>query len=221
MKKAILFLNVFVVLFVSLMASSSVFAATSSKSTESITSVVSPNSVAIGSRPGVTVTAEIDDKIGVIKIVLFYRLTGASDYNSETMHADEKGDYRYVINQTEAESASAGLEYYIEVSDFTGNRLLHGSANLPLLASFGDGSGNAVAVKNVGAEFGVKNFKNQDGYDPDNANEPLWKNKWLWIGVGVLAAAAIADSNSGGDEPAGEPGFSIDIEGSSPEPAGP
>ncbi|MFV2055431.1 MAG: hypothetical protein ACC707_03145 [Thiohalomonadales bacterium] len=221
MKISILTINILSMFFAIAMASSVVYAESSSaKSTEKIISVVTPNSDAVGARPGVTVTAEIAESVGVIKIVLFYRAMGASDYRSKTMHADKNGEYRYVIDQEELDAT--GLEYYLEVSDFSGNTLLHGYANSPLAANFADGLGNnAVAVRNYGVHTSPNNniVSSQGQNQSLKGNEPLWKNKWLWIGVGVLAAAAIANNNSG-DEPNADPGYSLVVEGSQPEAGG-
>jgi hypothetical protein len=204
MKKTILYLCIISVI----ISSGGVYAAKlSTTSVKTFATKVTSNPVTAASGQGVTVTAEIPVKVRVIKIVLYYRAVDASKYNSRTMHADKNGEYRYVISQSELDSPE--FEYYIEATNVHGNILQHGSANLPLVVSFGNGSS---AGNNNLAEVKGRNHSN------DN-KDPLWKNKWLWIGVGVLAAAAISNNNS--DDTTSKPGFSITIEGPQPEPAAP
>lgn len=201
MKKTILYLCIISIIIFSGGAYAAKF---STKSTKAFATKVTSNPLTAASGRGVTVTAEIPVKIRVIKIVLYYRAVNANKYNSRTMHADKNGEYRYVINQSELDAPE--FEYYIEATNVHGNVLQHGSANLPLVVSFTDGSG--TRNNNVAGE----------NHSNDN-KDPLWKNKWLWIGVSVLAAAAISNNNS--DDTNSKPGFSITIEGPQPEPAAP
>jgi len=182
-------------------------------SESSLTSIVTANPRSRTDEPSLTVTAEFSEETTVIKIELYYRAIGASRYKIATMHANKNGDYRYNISKSELDYP--GLEYYIMAFDFTGDSLMQGNKNLPLVANLADGwNENLIAARTTfGSNFknriAIASSFNQSGSPKDS----LLKNKWLWIGVGLLAVAVI--SNDSDDE---EPGFSLTVEAPLPAP---
>ena len=145
----------------------------------------------------IPIKAHVTDNRGVQSVILYYRVKGAKDYNQITMaKVGETDDYSATIPKEAV--IEPGIEYYIQAVDLAGNVLLHGFSFSPLIVSVSPTSdgGAARAAVLTGGSIAVSNGDSAKG------SEKLYKNKWLWIGVGVVAAGIIA-SQSGSDDSGG------------------
>jgi len=165
-------------------------------------------------RPGENFTLKVlaKDNVGVKSVVLFYRSIGSQNYIRKTMFNDQ-GD-QYSIELTAKELAAPGIEYYIQAEDLSGNTLLHGYSFSPMRIAVQGTSDNPAAVPaatlattpatstNTVESKGVTLLQNNSSENAPKSEESIFKNKWLWIGVGIAAAAIAA---SGGSDSGGQP----------------
>jgi hypothetical protein len=149
------------------------------------------------------------DNVGVKSVILFYRAIGENNYNRVLMQRNALSD-EYSVDLGEEKINYPGLEYYIQAEDLAGNTLLHGYSFSPLIVKVLDAEGS----ESTGVATAV-------GQKSTTSTTSLFYNKWLWIGAGVVAAAALASSgsdsggnNSGNTNPTG--GLSATVEASTP-----
>lgn len=136
-----------------------------------------------------SLVATVTDNVAIKKVLLFYRSIGSTSYISVLMQLGTNNNYRYVISQQDI--TAPGIEYYIQAEDMAGNTLLHGYPFSPMIAKMDSTFGSEPVTQSSKIDLGDKNSRM-------TGVESVWKNKWLWAGVGILAAAAI--SNSGDDD---------------------
>jgi len=129
------------------------------------------------------IAATVTDDSGVKSVTLFYRAVGASHYEREAMkRALDSNEYSATIKISDS-----GVQYYIQAEDVQGNTVLNGYSFSPF----------TIRVAKAGEE-------NNAGGAADNAfagsekEESSSSMKWVWIGLGVLAAGALAGGGGGG-----------------------
>lgn len=129
----------------------------------------------IGEQP--TIHAIVTDNVGVKTVTIFYRDTGAKDFQRKQM-AREPGTDDYSI--TLPAITASGIEYYLQATDLAGNTLLHGHTFAPLTLSVNAPPGAVAQHAQV------------------DASKEQGVNKWVWIGLGALAVGALAGGGGGG-----------------------
>ncbi len=161
--------------------------------------------IAAGSDHQILVTAT--DNVAIKNVTLFWRDTGDNMYRNKTMRNVPNTD-DYSVTLSAGELRGNGLEYYIEATDQAGNTLLLGYAFSPI----------AVVVEQPVLNEQVAGASAMDSTTPEKIPEKEYEsdksNKWLWIGLAVLAVGALASSSGGGGDgggggtsggPSGEP----------------
>ncbi len=92
----------------------------------------------------VTVSAKANDNIGVASVSLYYKKNGDSTFTKKTMsYSDATGMYTTTIPSSAV--TAAGIEYYLEVKDSTGNSAYSGSSAVPYAITT-DGTPSLLAV---------------------------------------------------------------------------
>ena len=137
-----------------------------------------------------TIHATVTDNIGVKNVTIFYRDMGAIDFKRTEMMRELGTKDEYMA--TLPEIMAPGIEYYIQATDNAGNTILHGHTFSPLTLTVSPD---------------VLPQEGQDAMVIAPQEEAVAKpakgiNKWVWIGLGVLAVGALAGGGGGGgDEP--------------------
>jgi len=171
-----------------------------------------PNTKPISQGESYYITATVTDNVGVKDVLLFYRTIGATEYKRLLM--DNGGNDLYSKEIPSSDLLSPGIQYYIQAEDLAGNTLLHGYSFSPLVVKVNpgkDSEGNPIALFGAGS-------KSIQLTEQGGQKESIWKNKWLWIGVGVLAAS-VALNNSGDETspPPAKPGATMVISAPVPQ----
>jgi len=137
------------------------------------------------------IKAIVTDNVGIQSVILFYRTIGIDNYQRVQMNqVEESNDYVATLGFNV--TVEPGIEYYIQAVDMAGNVLLSGYSFSPLTIAVTSVESATVPAQapTLSAEQSTK-------------EEQLGKkktNKWLWIGLGVLAVGVIAAVAGGGDE---------------------
>jgi len=142
------------------------------------------------------IKATITDNVGIQTVTLFYRTLGTEEYKRVQMNQLANTD-DYVAMLGVKETLGPGIEYYIQAIDLAGNALLYGYSFSPLTIGI---IPNEPTPSVAQAQTSIST--NQ----PAVKEEQLGKkktNKWLWIGLGVLAVGAIAAVAGGGSDDGG------------------
>ena len=139
-----------------------------------------------------SISATVKDNVGIESVVLHFRVNAEQQYSARDMIRSDQTDL-FIATLEPDEIVQPSLEYYFEATDTNGNAVLEGFPLIPFSLAVGD----AVMQKSVAS-----------GIDGDGSSDSgLSKKSWLWIGLGVLAAGALASSagggGSGGDDSAG------------------
>lgn len=159
-------------------------------------------SIKAGSRQ--IIKASITDNVGVKTVTLYYRTIGLKNYSNIKMDKVEGTD-DYAATLGFEDTVVPGIEYYIQAVDLAGNALLHGYSFSPLtIGIIPSEPGIGVAQTEV----------DSNSFEQDPIDEPVSKqnktNTWLWVGLGILAAGAVAavavNNDGGGSAPSGTPG---------------
>lgn len=133
------------------------------------------------------ISATVTDNVGVKSVLLFYRISGNANYKRAAMIKSQQSVYYYNIPAEEI--SKPGMEYYIQAEDLAGNTLLQGHSISPMVAKV---SGTASADEKFTSS------KSTSGQSTSSGS--IWKNKWLWVGVGALVGGvALAAGGGGGD----------------------
>lgn len=161
--------------------------------------------IAAGKDHEILVTAT--DNVAIKNVTLFYRDTGDNMYRNMPMRNVPNTD-DYSVTLSTSELHGNGLEYYIQATDHAGNTLLLGYAFSPI----------AVVVEHPALNEQMASSSVIDSTTPEKIPEKEYEsdksNKWLWIGLAVLAVGALASSSGGGGDgggggtsggPSGEP----------------
>lgn len=130
-------------------------------------------------------TATVADENGVKRVMLFYRDAGQTKYKSTELRKSGAAD-TFVIELDASELSPPSFEYYLQAEDVAGNIILRGHSYGPLVLTIND---SAEAPQRAGNNVNDKKIALEDSGS---------SKKWLWIGLGVLAAGAVAASSGGG-----------------------
>ena len=133
--------------------------------------------------------AKVTDNVGVDTVLLFYRVVGTETYKRVQMTGIEGTD-EYTVTLGYEETVEPGIEYYFQAIDYDGNSLLYGYSFSPLLLRVAKNSSKSTADLAQDGASGVE--------APTKIQEKKI-NKWVWIGLGVLAAGVLA-AVAGGDD---------------------
>jgi len=141
------------------------------------------------------IKATITDNVGIKSVTLFYRNTGTESYKRVKMEHVENTN-EYVTTLGIEDTAEPGIEYYIQAVDLAGNALLHGYSFSPLTL--------AVVQREPTSEIDTEISLADTPASTDPALGKQKKtNKWLWIGLGVLAVGVIAAVAGGSGDDGG------------------
>lgn len=154
--------------------------------------VSEPSSQALVPGKAYTIAVKATDNVGVKQVILFYRTIGSGDYKRVLLK--NEGESHYSVTLSGDEIADPGIEYYVQTEDLAGNTLLTGYSFSPLVVRAGGTSSGSEDMAALSAGDSLAGAMGDAG-----ASEPLWKNKWLWIGVAAVAGVALSQ---GGDSPA-------------------
>jgi len=132
----------------------------------------------------ISIEATVTDNVGVESVTLFYREVNATEFKRLKMNRD-LDSFIYTAQLTATDSP--GLEYYIQATDLAGNTLLFGYSFSPL----------TIAV--VPAAIVDSTVK------PDEEQKKSGISKWVWIGLGVVAAGAALSGGGGGSDTTAPP----------------
>lgn len=144
-------------------------------------------------------SATVTDNEEVSEVVLYLRVQGAEIYESVPMNPIP-GTSIYTVTVDITTTDSTVLEYYMNASDSSGNRVVRGFAFDPLLRDLMPANELAATTEPVAAPAPV----------PARVGISTGR-KILYIGLGVLAVGALAAAASGGgggggdDMPGGGP----------------
>ena len=146
------------------------------------------------------IKATITDNVGVKTVTLFYRTIGSEDYKRVQMNqVDGTDDYITILGFQD--TVEPGIEYYIQAVDLAGNALLNGYSFSPLKIGITPADTSAPATSTAQAQ--TESLPGEQA-PKDEALGKKKTNKWLWIGLGVLAVGVIAAVAGGGDDGGGE-----------------
>lgn len=150
------------------------------------------------------IRATVTDNVAVKSVTVFYRdQVGATEYKRKVMDR-ELGTDDFVT--TLPKVAAPGLEYFIQATDRAGNTILHGHTFSPLTINVATGKGATDKQE-------VAKAAQKSGPSMEPAEGKI--SKWVWIGLGVLAVAALA-GGGGSDGPAAVPTGTVVISGATP-----
>jgi len=140
----------------------------------------------LGDDGGMQFSAIVTDDRGVKSVVLYYRERNSQHFLSKSMQRRLSDSDTYVVSLSKDDISHDGIEYYIKAEDVSGNTLLHGYSFAPIILGFE--SGKAAIISDP------LNTTTLDKSVVSKKNTPLWKNKWLWIGVGAVVVS-VASTN--------------------------
>ncbi len=152
----------------------------------------------------IEIVADVTDNQGIDEVTLFYRVKGMSSYSRITMRSEGGGFYSAVIPKENA--TEAGIEFYIQASDQSGNVALRGFAGEPILM--------AVAPMPPAPETQEPPLFTTEA----PVLKPWYKKWWVWTMVVVVAGGAAAAAANGSDRnkqngptPTGNQGGSVQV----------
>ena len=150
------------------------------------------------------VTAKVTDDTAVASVIVHYREKGTRDFQPMLMqNLDGSSHYEALISGTSI--SAAGIEYFFEATDSSGNTLeMYGSDGEPFSVAVVQQEVSVVNRINISVPNGGK-APQVSSRSADQSVLPIKKknNKtWLWVGLGILAAAAIAGAAGGGSDSA-------------------
>lgn len=162
-----------------------------------------PNTSLVPAGEFINIHATVTDNVGVKDVTIFYRdKISTGEYKRTKMTREQGTDF---YSAALPGVMAPGVEYYLQATDLAGNTILHGHTFSPLSITMTPG-----APAQEGA--GERTMALQDDV-AEPANKGI--NKWVWIGLGVLAVAGLAGSDSGDPDPTTG---TIVITGSTPAP---
>jgi len=137
------------------------------------------------------IKAVVTDNVGVKIVLLFYRVAGTEDYKRVQMSPVDGTD-NYTVTLGYKETIEPGIEYYFQAIDYAGNSFLYGYSFSPLqLRIVKNQTQQIPELVQSGAKGNPKPDKKSEGK----------LDKWVWIGLSVLAVGVIA-AVAGGDDSA-------------------
>jgi len=139
----------------------------------------------------VDIKATVTDNVGVKNVILFYRDANVAEFKRLKMNRD-LDSFIYTAQLTTTDSP--GLEYYIQATDLAGNTLLFGYSFSPLTIAVVPAVMDGITMNNSSAAMAVTTVK------ADEEKEKSGISKWVWIGLGVVAAGAALSGGGGGND---------------------
>jgi len=141
----------------------------------------------------IDIKATVTDNVGVKNVILFYRDVNATEFKRLKMNRD-LDSFIYTAQLTATNSPS--LEYYIQATDQGGNTVLFGYSFSPLtiaviLTAMDNSDANAVVTAST--------------VEVDGEQKKSGISKWVWIGLGVVAAGAALSGGGGGSDSTAPP----------------
>ncbi|HEY7774383.1 MAG TPA: hypothetical protein VIC26_14465 [Marinagarivorans sp.] len=162
------------------------------------------------------VTARVTDDTGVDKVIVHYRARGTRDFDPiEMQNLDGSSHYEALIVGQNIHSA--GIEYFFEATDGSGNTLeMYGSDGEPFAIAVVDQEVSVVNKINITVPDGARGGSARN-HTSSQSVLPIKKKSnsktWLWVGLGVLAAAVVAGAAGGGSDSAPGGGGTADNTG--------
>ncbi|NOX91029.1 MAG: hypothetical protein GXP18_00835 [Gammaproteobacteria bacterium] len=156
----------------------------------------------------IDIKATVTDNVGVKNVILFYRDADTVEFKRLKMNRDLDS---FIYTAQLAATDSPGLEYYIQATDLAGNTLLFGYSFSPLTIAV-----VPVAVDNIAA---TDNSDTNAAAAATPAVEEKKKSgisKWVWIGLGVVAAGAALSGGGGNNSDPPPTTGSLTISGPTP-----
>ena len=144
------------------------------------------------------VTAKVTDDTGVDTVILHYREKGTRNFEPTVMqNLDGSAHYEaLIIGQS---IHTAGIEYFFEATDSSGNTLeMYGSDGEPFSVAVVQQEVSVVNKINITVPNGARGGPSNQSVLPIKKSSN--KKTWLWVGLGVLAAAVIAGAAGGGSD---------------------
>lgn len=144
------------------------------------------------------VTAKVTDDTGVDTVILHYREKGTRNFEPTVMqNLDGSAHYEALIVGQSIHTA--GIEYFFEATDSSGNTLeMYGSDGEPFSVAVVQQEVSVVNKINITVPNGVRGGSSNQSVLPIKKSSS--KKTWLWVGLGVLAAAVIAGAAGGGSD---------------------
>ena len=156
-----------------------------------------------------SIKATVKDNVSVNTVSLFYRRVGETQYQRKAMQRETRDSDIFSVTLGRKELSAPGIEYYIQATDIAGNSVLYGYAFEPIKLS-------VLSDKDSTADTNDTAFS--DALNGDSKEKKKSGSKWIWIGLGVLAAGAVAAAASGGSGGGSDGGDSGTITISGPVP---
>jgi len=154
----------------------------------------------------IDIKATVTDNVGVKDVILFYRDANATEFKRLKMNRD-LDSFIYTAQLTATDSP--GLEYYIQATDQGGNTLLFGYSFSPLTIAV---TPAAMDNSDANAAMAAATVK------LDGEKKKSGISKWVWIGLGVVAAGAALSGGGGGSDSTGPPAATGSLTISGPTP---
>jgi len=160
----------------------------------------------------IDIKAIVTDNVGVKDVILFYRDANTVEFKRLKMNRD-LDSFIYTAQLTAANSP--GLEYYIQATDQGGNTVLFGYSFSPLTIAVTPAAMDSVAATdNIDTHAAVAAAT----VEVDGENKKSGISKWVWIGLGVVAAGAALSGGGGGSDSTGPPAATGSLTISGPTP---
>jgi len=163
---------------------------------------------------GNVIKATVTDDIGVGEVSLFFRPEGNDRFIRIQMRpAKAKNIYAATLPELD----SGNMEYYIQATDTSGNKILKGKQFIPLIAKVNGSTTTPPSGDQDEPIAPVPIIQTQISAEKE---EKTGISKWVWIGAGVLAVGAIAAASSGGGDSGGgnPPANTVNVTVSAPLP---
>lgn len=131
----------------------------------------------------IRIQATVTDNVGIKEVTVFYREAGSSVYQRMTM-LEAPGRDIYSVDLPAA--AGSRIEYFIQATDLAGN-IAPEQLVEPYVIALRPVDVATTGIGQAGAESAQKDATGLKGV-----------NKWVWIGLGVVAAGVLLSSGDGG-----------------------
>jgi len=138
-------------------------------------------------------SATVVDDQALAEVRLYYRYSGETSFTDIMMTPIASSAVYIASLDTEAGDLRA-IEYYIEARDKAGNRIVQGHPFNPMVRLMGEDESQVVA-------------NTQDAV-PDTSR----RRRWLYVGLGVLAAGAVAVAANSRSTDGGDGDFVITVD---------
>lgn len=148
--------------------------------------VVDTGAIEKDNRDSVRILSDVLDDVGISGVSLYYREAGSSAAYSVVKLRRDSTNGRYVALIDNAGAKSGQIEIYLEATDTSENLTRWPAPRNPLVINISSATPGKPHTSNVRS------------------------NRWMWIGLGVLAVG-IAAAAAGGDSDPGEPSIDDDL----------